>query len=121
MSLLKEIVRVSSITDYSEPLKERQLRNRAVLFSAVMFLVWGAGIYKAHARHFPGSLQTFAWLLGVVLMLTSIYSGLLQVQTRHRAALRRRLWRAWRLQQGAAGVAFIGLWAIFLGWAIAHW
>ena len=60
-------------------------------------------------------------LLGSMIVFTILNSALVKVWFNHGAASRERLWGAWRLQQGAAGAAFVGISIIFVSWAITHW
>lgn len=121
MNVLRELIRVGRITDYAEPKKERQLRNRAVLLSTAMLSLWALGMYKAHLRHFPEPVKIIILLLGVMLMITVVYSALVKTLVHRRVALRNQLWTAWRVQQGASGVVFIGIFVIFFSWAVMHW
>lgn len=118
MSVFRELVRVGNISDYSEPLKAAQLRNRAYISSGVMLVLWGAGTYKAH--HFPNPVQACLYLLGTFVILSVLHSLLIQVRTRYRLASQSQLWTAWRVQQSTAALAFLCIAVIFLTWWVIH-
>jgi hypothetical protein len=120
MGVLRELITVGSITDYSEPKQERALRNRAVLFSTVMLLAWAISMYEAHLRHFPEAIKVVILSLGLMLMTTVVYSALVKACVDKGVALRNQLWAAWRVQQGASGIVYICIFVIFLGWHIVH-